>query len=210
MNINIKLKKYIEENVLLLYTNNFIGDEKERVDYVMNRSGKILKDNNLSINDNILYTAISYHDIRENNDEKQHELTSAKIMYNDKFLKNFFTEKQRLLIKEAIEDQRSNSEEEPRSIYGKILSSASRNSSVEQCLERSYKYGKSKNPNATDEKLFKAAYKALLNKFGENGYAKFYFKDPTYEQFLRNIRKLLSNKDKFIEAQKQYAIKTKA
>lgn len=93
ININIKLKKYIEENVLLLYTNNFIGDEKERVDYVMNRSEKILKDNNLSINDNILYTAISYHDIRENNDEKQHELTSAKIMYNDKFLKNFFTEK---------------------------------------------------------------------------------------------------------------------
>ena len=125
-------------------------------------------------------------------------------MFNDEFLKSFFSHEQRLLIKEAIEDQRASATQEPRSIYGKILSSASRNSSVEQCLKRSYYYGKKKNLNATDEEIFEESYKALLNKFGENGYAKFYFKDSTYEKFLLDIRKLLSNKENFINRQKEY------
>lgn len=125
-------------------------------------------------------------------------------MYNDEFLKTFFSGEDRLIIKEAIEDQRANSKTEPRNIYGKILSSASRNSSVEQCLERSYKYGKKKNPNASDDEVFGGAYEALLNKFGKDGYAKFYFKDSIYENFLQDIRELLSNKDKFISEQRKY------
>ena len=201
--IDLKLKEYIEKNILPLYEHNFIGDGRDRIEYVINRSNQIIEENNLNIDQNILYTAISYHDIRKNNDESGHELISAEIMYNDEFLKSFFTEEERVIIKEAIEDQRANMINEPRNIYGKILSSASRNSSVEQCLERSYKYGKKINPNASDEEIFESAYNALLNKFGENGYAKFYFKDELYESFLREIRDLLSNKDKFMYAIEQ-------
>jgi len=206
MKVDQTLKKYIEENIFPLYENNYIGDGIERVKYVIDRSENIMKENNLEIDDNILYTAISYHDIRKNSNEEGHELDSAEIMYNDAFLKSFFSEKDREIIKEAIEDQRANKNQEPRSIYGKILSSASRNSSVKQCLERSYKYGKKKNPNASDEDVFEGAYNALLKKFGENGYAKFYFKDAVYEQFLKDIRTLLSNKDKFIEEQRKYIL----
>lgn len=209
MTIDKNLKNYIEENIFPLYKNNFTGDGIERVNYVIKRSEKILQENNLDINNNILFTIISYHDLRKNNDEANHELVSAEIMYNDEFLKSFFTSEERLLIKEAIEDQRANSKNEPRSIYGKILSSASRNSSVEQSLERSYYYGKKINPNATDEELFERAYIALSKKFGENGYAKFYFKDSTYEQFLHDIRELLSNKKKFIDKQRKYILKQK-
>lgn len=209
MKIDKTLQNYIEENIFPLYNNNFIGDGIDRVKYVISRSEKILQENNLNIDNNILYTIISYHDLRKNNDEVNHELVSAEIMYNDNFLKSFFTEEERLLIKEAIEDQRANSKNEPRSIYGKILSSASRNSSVEQSLERSYYYGKKKDPNATDEELFERAYNALSKKFGENGYAKFYFKDSTYEQFLHDIRELLSDKDKFIDRQRNYILNKK-
>ncbi len=207
--INEKLKRYIEDNILPLYDNNFIGDGRDRVYYVINRSYQIIEENNLDIDWNILYTAISYHDIRTNNEEKDHELISAEIMYNDDFLKVFFSEEDRLIIKEAIEDQRAKLGNEPRSIYGKILSSASRNSSVEQCLERSYNYGKKKNPNATDEEIFEGAYNALLGKFGKDGKANFFFRDTTYEQFLHDIRELLSDKDKFIEKQRKYILKMK-
>lgn len=204
LKIDNKLKKYVETNILPLYNNNFIGDGKDRIKYVMGRSQRIIEENDLNINDNILYTTISYHDLRKDSEEKGHEFISAEIMYNDEFLKSFFTEEDRLIIKEAIEDQRANLKTEPRNIYGKILSSASRNSSVEQCLERSYNYGKKKNPNATDEQLFEGAYEALLKKFGEKGYAKFYFKDSIYENFLKEIRKLLSDKDTFIKTQKNF------
>lgn len=202
--VNYKLKKYIEENIFPLYENNYIGDEKDRIDYVISRSESIVKENNLKVDYDILYTVICYHDIRKDNRENNHELVSAKIMYDDNFLKSYFDEEERLLIKEAIEDQRSNLNSEPRNIYGKILSSASRNSSIEQCLERSYKYGKKLNPTASDTDLFEASYNALLNKFGPNGYAKFYFTDKVYEKFLEDIRQLLSDKQKFINAQKEY------
>ena len=185
--IDRSLKEYIEQNILPLYDDNFIGDGRDRVDYVMKRSHQIIEENNLNIDENILYAVICFHDIRKNNEEKDHELVSAEIMYNDDFLKSFFTDEERLTIKEAIEDQRAKLDGEPRNIYGKILSSASRNSSVEQCLERSYNYGKKKNPNATDEELFEGSYQALLHKFGENGYARFYFKYSTYEKFSLQI-----------------------
>ena len=204
MEINEELKKYIEENIIPQYENNFIGDNKDRIDYVLKRNIAIIKENSLNVDDNILYTVISYHDIRKNNNEKDHEILSASIMYNDNFLKSFFSEEERLIIKEAIEDQRAKTDKEPRNIYGKILSSASRNSSVEQCLERSYKYGKKKNPTLTDDEIYEGAYEALLNKFGENGYAKFYFKDSLYEKFLIDIRKLLSDKQSFINTKRNY------
>lgn len=204
MEVNNELRKYIENNIFPLYENNYIGDEIDRVYYVIKRSEQIIEENDLNVDDNILFAAICYHDLRKNNDEKSHEKVSSEIMFNDEFLKDFFTEKQREIIKEAIEDQRANAETEPRNIYGKILSSASRNSSIEQTLKRSYIYGKKKNPNLTDEEIFEGAYEALLNKFGENGYAKFYFKDSTYEKFLKDIRHLLSNKEEFINAQRNF------
>ena len=204
MEVNNELRKYIENNIFPLYENNYIGDKIDRVYYVIKRSEQIIEENDLNVDDNILFAAICYHDLRKNNDEKSHEKVSSEIMFNDEFLKDFFTEKQREIIKEAIEDQRANAETEPRNIYGKILSSASRNSSIEQTLKRSYIYGKKKNPNLSDEEIFEGAYEALLNKFGENGYAKFYFKDSTYEKFLKDIRHLLSNKEEFINAQRNF------
>ena len=86
----------------------------------------------------------------------------------------------------------------------KILSSASRNCSVEQCFERSYIYGKNKNPELSDEQIYENAYDALNKKFGNNGYAKFYFKDTKYDNFITDIRYLLANKNRFIKAHKDY------
>ena len=123
--------------------------------------------------------------------------------------KNFFSEEELQIIKEAIEDHRASSDHEPRSIYGKIVSTADRNNTVEACLRRSYTYGKKLEPTLTDDELFEKAYKALNKKFGKNGYAKFFFKDEEYENFLKNIRALLENKKLFIDTQKTYINKLK-
>ena len=55
-----------------------------------------------------------------------------------------------------------------------------------------------------------ATAEKIIDKFGENGYAKFFFKDEEYEKFLTDIRTLLSDKDKFIETQKNYINDLKA
>ena len=203
MKINNKLKEYIEKNIFPEYSKNDQGHDLEHIKYVINRSIKFA-DTIPDINYDIVYTVASYHDIGHHINPKLHEIISAEIMYKDDNLKEYFSEEERIIIKEAIEDHRASSDHEPRSIYGKIVSTADRNNTVEACLRRSYSYGKRLEPTATDEELFERAHKHLNLKFGEDGYAKFFFKDEEYEKFLHDIRELLADKSNFIKTQRDY------
>ncbi len=209
MNINSELKKYIENNVFPEYSKNESGHGIEHIKDVIKRSFELVEENNLDVNLNMVYVIAAYHDIGHHIDSKTHEIISADIMSKDKNLSMFFSDKELVIIKEAIEDHRASAKDDPRSIYGRIVSSADRNNKVEDCLRRTYTYGKKLNPNATDEELFLRAYDVLVNKFGEKGYAKFYFKDSQYEEFLKEIRKLLKNKEKYLETQREYIRKLK-
>ena len=204
MNINKKLQEYIEKNIYPEYDKNEKGHSIDHIKYVIKRSFELVNENDLDVNLDMVYTIAAYHDIGHHIDSKTHEIVSADIMIKDNNLKQFFTDEERKTIKEAIEDHRASAKEEPRSIYGRIVSSADRNNTVKDCLRRTYTYGKKLNPKATDEELFLRAYDVLVNKFGEGGYAKFYFKDKQYEEFLKELRKLLSDKDNYIETQRKY------
>ena len=209
MQINKELQKYIENNVFPEYDKNEKGHSIDHIKYVINRSFELVKENNLDVNLDAVYTIAAYHDIGHHIDSKTHELISADIMFKDENLKRFFSDEERQVIKEAIEDHRASAKDDPRSIYGRIVSSADRNNTVEDCLRRTYTYGKKLNPNATDEELFLRAYGVLIDKFGENGYAKFYFKDMVYEEFLKELRTLLKDKEKYISTQRNYIKKLK-
>ena len=203
MQINEDLKKYIEENIFPEYSKNEPAHNIEHIKYVISRSFKFA-DTVPNINYNMVYTIAAYHDIGHHIDPKRHEIISGEIMSKDENLKNFFSEEELIVIKEAIEDHRASSNHEPRSIYGKIVSTADRNNTVEACLRRSYTYNKKLHPEYDDEKIFEDCHFHLNDKFGENGYAKFFFKDEEYEKFLKDIRELLSDKKRFIETQKNY------
>ena len=209
MQINEDLKKYIEENIFPEYSKNEPAHNIEHIKYVISRSFKFA-DTVPNINYNMVYTIAAYHDIGHHIDPKRHEIISGEIMSKDENLKNFFSEEELIVIKEAIEDHRASSNHEPRSIYGKIVSTADRNNTVEACLRRSYTYNKKLHPEYDDEKIFEDCHFHLNDKFGENGYAKFFFKDEEYEKFLKDIRELLSDKKRFIETQKNYINELKA
>ena len=209
MKINNELKTYIEENVFPEYDKNESGHGINHIKDVIKRSFELVKENKLEVNMDMVYVIAAYHDIGHHIDSKTHEIVSADIMSKDKNLSKFFNKEELKTIKEAIEDHRASAKDDPRSIYGRIVSSADRNNKVEDCLRRTYTYGKKLNPNATDEELFLRAYDVLQNKFGEDGYAKFYFKDSRYEKFLKEIRELLKDKDKYISTQREYIKKMK-
>lgn len=208
MKINEDLKKYIEENIFPEYAKNDLGHNIKHIQYVIDRSFKFA-DTVPNVNYDIVYTVAAYHDIGHHIDSKRHEIVSGEIMSKDENLKRFFSADELKIIKEAIEYHRASADHEPRSIYGKIVSTADRNNTVEACLKRSYTYGRKLNPKATDDELFDRAYEHLKIKFGENGYAKFFFKDDVYEKFLKDIRDLLSDKDNYIETQRDYINKLK-
>lgn len=202
--INENLKKYIENSLFPQYSKNEEGHGINHINYVITRSFELINQNDLQVNYDMVYVIAAYHDIGHHIDAKNHEKVSAEIMSKDENLKNFFSEEQLRIIKEAIEDHRASSKAEPRSIYGKIVSSADRNNTVEQCLERTYTYARKNEPNLTDKQIYERAYNVLNNKFGYNGYAKFFFKDKQYEEFLNNIRILLEDKENFCRVQEEY------
>lgn len=199
-----KVKEYIETYVLPEYSRNEQAHGIKHIHYVIRRSFSLIEQNHLNVNKNMVYVIAAYHDIGHHIDPKKHEIISAEMMAKDKNLESFFSKEELLIIKEAIEDHRASSDHEPRSIYGKIVSSADRNNTVEQCLERSYFYGKRLSPESTDRELYERAFKHLNEKFGYNGYAKFYLKDKEYEEFLDNIREVLKDKETFCKIQEEY------
>lgn len=202
--INIELKKYIEGNILPQYdTNNVGGHGIKHIEYVIQRSFEIVKEFNLDVNRNMVYTIAAFHDIGYRENPEKHEKASSKMFKNDKNMSKFFDGEQLKTIEEAIVDHRASLGYEARSIYGKIVSSADRDISVENLLKRSFLYflDKLQKENPTTMEVVEYSYKKLLLKYGNDGYAKMYYPDKKYQEFSKEIRSLLENKEKYIDKQ---------
>lgn len=196
MSINKDLENYIKAEILPQYEKNDSGHSLEHIDYVLKRCLKFAEQFN-SIDFNILYTIAVFHDIAHHIDKKNHEKLSAEIFCDDKKMKEFFTEEERIIIKEAIEDHRASANSEPRSAYGKIISSADRSTDIDDFLRRTHAYTLKHFPICTKEEALKRAYEHTEQKYGKEGYAKHYVKDEEYENFREEINLLLQDSDKF-------------
>ena len=198
MTINKDLEKYIEADILPQYEKNDSGHSLEHIDYVLKRCFKFATQFQ-NIDYNMLYAIAVFHDIAHHIDKKNHEKLAAEIFCNNEKMKEFFSEKERILIKEAIEDHRASSTSAPRSDYGKIISSADRSTDIDGFLRRTHSYTLKHFPSCTKEEMLKRAYDHTEQKYGKDGYAKHYIKDEEYENFREEINLLLSNKENFAE-----------
>lgn len=193
-----ELVGYIEQNIFPEYAKNETGHGIEHIKYVIDRSLRFaqLVEN---IDYNMVYTIASYHDIGHHIDAKNHEKVSSRILYNDDNLRKFFDEEQMKVMSEAVFDHRASLDGEPRSIYGKIVSSADRNVTVDTVLVRTYNYRLEHNPNFSIEQIMGDSLRHVLHKYINPGYAvgKMYFKDEEYEHFLDEISSLAKDEEAF-------------
>lgn len=191
LEVNKQLQEYIENTILPQYKLNGKAHGIKHVKQVLQRASKISK--KYSINNNILYTAVAYHDIGDHIDRKQHEIISAQIMYEDTTLNQFFNPEEKEIIKQAIEDHRASLRGEPRSVYGKILSSADKNTDINEYFERTMEYNKEHFPNSSKEENIDMAYEHAKKKFGINGYAtkNNYIENVEYNLYLKQIQALI-------------------
>lgn len=204
MDINSVLKKYIEDTIFPSYSKNDLGHNLSHIKYVIDRSLKFAS-TFTDINLDMVYTIASYHDIGHFIDAKNHERVSADILFNDKNLNKFFNANEIKIMMEAIEDHRASLEYEPRSIYGKIVSSADRNTNINSVLKRTYEYRIKNFKCANLDEVINESFNHIKEKFGKKGYAieKMYFEDNEYKKFLLEIEELINNKEKFIKKYKQ-------
>ena len=198
MMLNKELKKYIENTIFPSYKKNDLGHNLDHIRYVIDRSLKFAS-NQENINYDMVYVIAAYHDIGHYIDAKNHEKVSAGMLLNDMNLRKFFTEDEIQIMAEATYDHRASLNGEPRSIYGKIVSSADRNTLLDVTLKRTYAYRVEHNPNDKLDEIIEESRQHIINKFGKKGYAteKMYFDDLDYKKFLEEISILVSNEELF-------------
>ena len=198
MKINDELKQYIENTIFSSYKKNDLGHNLDHIKYVIDRSLKFAS-NLDDINYDMVYVIAAYHDIGHFIDAKNHEKVSADMLLEDINLSKYFTEDEIQIMAEAIYDHRASLEGEPRSIYGKIVSSADRNTLVEVPLKRTYAYRVEHNHNDTLDEIIEESRQHIINKFGKKGYAaeKMYFEDLEYKKFLEEISDLAEDEEEF-------------
>lgn len=196
--INKELIQYIENEVFPLYDRNEEGHGIKHIKTVIERSLKFARKNNVDLD--IAYTVAAYHDIGHYIDRKRHEIISAEIFMEDEKVKKWFSDEQRNIIKEAIEDHRASSNHKPRSIYGMIISTADRTiADIDNSIRRAYLYGKRNYIGLSEEEQIERVYSHLTEKYGENGYAKVYLEDEQFDKAIAELRKDLLNKQEFIK-----------
>lgn len=200
--LNEELVEYIEKEIFPLYDRNEFAHGINHIKTVIRRSLELA--DGYDVDFNIVYTVAAYHDLGHFIDRKRHEIISAEIFMKDENIKRWFADEQRMVIKEAIEDHRASCNHVPRTIYGKIVSTADRTIvDIDNTIKRSYTYGKKNYIGLSEEEQFDKVYEHLVEKYGERGYAKVYLEDKEFDKAVSKLRQALENREEFIERVKR-------
>lgn len=203
-NVDNNLRRYINGEILPRYDLNKVGGHgREHIETVIERSFELMREFGLKLDPNMVYVIASFHDVGYKADPENHEEVSSSMFLADSTMSTFFSDEQRKIIAEAIVDHRASLEYEARSEYGKLVSSADREVSVENMLKRSilFQADKHKDEHPNKLQIIEYSYQKLSSKYGKGGYAKMYFKDKRYLNFVEQMQELLEDKDKFITAE---------
>ena len=210
--VSLELKEYVKDKILTQYDQNNVGGHgKEHIETVTNRCFELMAEFNLNLDPDMVYAIASFHDLGYRIEPDNHEDVSSIMFLDDEFMKSFFNDFQRRIIAEAIIDHRASLEYEARSDYGKLVSSADREVSVENMLKRSilFQADKHRAENPTDLQVIDYSYKKLSSKYGKGGYAKMYYPDAKYLAYLDTMQEILEDKSKFVEAELEVMEKLK-
>lgn len=200
--LNEELVEYIEKEIFPLYDRNEFAHGINHIKTVIRRSLELA--DGYDVDFNIVYTVAAYHDLGHFIDRKRHEIISAEMFMKDENIKRWFADEQRMVIKEAIEDYRASCNHVPRTIYGKIVSTADRTIvDMDNTIKRSYTYGKKNYIGLSEEEQFDKVYEHLVEKYGESGYAKVYLEDKEFDEAVGKLRQALKNREEFIERVKR-------
>ena len=200
--LNEELVEYIKNEIFPLYDRNEFAHGINHIKTVIRRSLELA--DGYDVDFNIVYTVAAYHDLGHFIDRKRHEIISAEMFMKDENIKRWFADEQRMVIKESIEDHRASCNHVPRTIYGKIVSTAGRTIvDMDNTIKRSYTYGKKNYIGLSEEEQFDKVYEHLVEKYGESGYAKVYLEDKEFDEAVGKLRQALENREEFIERVKR-------
>ena len=195
--VNKELKDYIEDNVFPGYEVNDKAHGIIHIKEVIRRSFALNDTFKLGLDKNMIYTIAACHDLGKHENHQIHEKIAANRFINDSNFEKYFSNEERQIIKEAIEDHRSSKEEMPRSTYGKLISSADRNTRIEIVFIRSFFVAKERMPETIIEEFLVYTIQRLSKKYSEENPENMFYEDEIYKTFLVDMRALLKKEDEF-------------
>jgi len=187
------LLTYLYQQIIPIYRHFDQAHQMDHVETIIINSLEIAKDYKVDMD--MVYVIACYHDIGIKFGRNDHHLTGGLFLYEDDELKKHFTEEQRMIMKEAVEDHRASNELEPRSIYGKIIAEADRDIDPNIVILRTVLFGLKHYPELEFEEHFKRAYDHIEEKYGPNGYLKLWLETKKNREGLSQIHELLKNKN---------------
>lgn len=185
---------YIKNTIKPKYKNFDKAHNISHFNFVTNNCleyGKALQNRGENVDLEIAYLVGAFHDVGIEKGREGHAKSSGEFVRNDEFLKTEFDAQTIELIAEAVEDHSSHLEYEPRSIYGKIVADADRNNSLYLVFSRPIKYGLKNEKQFNRQEQIDRVYEFVQNKFGRNGYVKYWLNIPQTTQAQQEVWNLL-------------------
>ena len=186
------LHEYIEQQILPRYAAFDKGHQRDHAQSVIQESLLLAKEHGADLD--MAYTIAAYHDLGLEVDRELHHIHSGEILMADTVLPQFFTDEQREIMREAVEDHRASSKHAPRTIYGAIVAEADRHIDPETILRRTLQFGMKQNPNADFDWHFDRAYEHMLEKYAEGGYMRLWLNSKRNVEGLTALRAIIHDK----------------
>lgn len=183
------LQQYIEQEILPQYDAFDGGHQRDHALMVIEESLKLAREHNAD--EQMAYVIAAYHDLGLRLDRETHHLHSGEILMADPMLRQWFTEEQIVLMREAVEDHRASSKNPPRSIYGAIVAEADRQIKPVLVIHRTMAYSAKLYPEGDFETLYQRSKAHLLEKYAEGGYMRLWLNSERNVRSLEQLRSII-------------------
>lgn len=146
------------------------------------------------------YVVAAFHDLGRLKSDKLHHLVSAAYLLDDDFVTGYFDRDRLRVMADAVMDHRASNPLDPLTIYGRIVSSADRDTDCQYMLKRAYDYMRHKYQGEDEDAVIGHVYDKIYRKFvKDGGYSakKMYFENPEYEAMLAEFQRIAATQELF-------------
>ena len=185
------LQEYIEQTILPQYDAFDGGHKRDHAEAVIRESLQLARTHNAD--EQMAYVIAAYHDLGLRFDREKHHIYSGEILMADSTLRQWFTEEQLLVMRDAVEDHRASGKNPPRTIYGAIVAEADRQIIPETVIARTMAYSAKLYPDGDFETLYARSREHLLEKYAEGGYMRLWLNSERNVRFLEALRAIIRN-----------------
>ena len=188
---------YIENEILPRYESFDAAHRTDHVTTVIERSIGLAK--HYDVDEEMVYVVAAYHDIGLQFGRERHHTESARLILADDRLREWFSSEQIATIAEAAEDHRASAEQEPRSIYGRIVAEADRAIEPMSILRRTVQYGLAHYAHLDKEGHWQRTLEHLAEKYEEGGYLKLWIPESDNAEKLAELRAIAKDRSRLRE-----------